>query len=63
MAKKPSGLGRGLGDLLEDNAPEIKTKTSSRVVLRNDEKKISVSSAELFPDSKPKNKSLKANYR
>ena len=25
MAKKTSGLGRGLGDLLEDNTPEIRS--------------------------------------
>ena len=62
MAKKPSGLGRGLGDLLMDNAPEVATKTGSRVVLREDEKKITTSTADLF-ESKPKNKSLKANYR
>ena len=34
MAKKPSGLGRGLGDLLEDNSPEVRTK--SNVVLRGE---------------------------
>ena len=28
MQKKPSGLGRGLGDLLEDNAPEITKSTT-----------------------------------
>jgi len=31
MAKKPSGLGRGLGDLLEDNAPEIRREQGSAV--------------------------------
>lgn len=61
MQKKPSGLGRGLGDLLEDNSPEI-TKSSTRVVIRTDDKKISVSTAELYTE-KPKNKSVKANYR
>lgn len=62
MQKKPSGLGRGLGDLLEDNSPEI-TKSSSRVVIRAaEDKKISVSTAELYTE-KPKNKSVKANYR
>lgn len=62
MAKKPSGLGRGLGDLLEDNAPVVTTKTSSKVVIRNEEKRVSVTTPELY-ESKPKNKSLKANYR
>ena len=33
MSKKTSGLGRGLGDLLEDNAPELKSAT----VIRRDE--------------------------
>ena len=33
MAKKPSGLGRGFGDLLDDNSLEIQTKSS--VVLRS----------------------------
>lgn len=32
MAKKMSGLGRGLGDLLEDNNPEIRNR--GNVVLR-----------------------------
>ena len=35
MAKKPSGLGRGLGDLLEDNTPEIQTNKST-VIIKND---------------------------
>lgn len=61
MQKKPSGLGRGLGDLLEDNAPEIR-KNTSKVIIRTDDKNVSVSTAELYP-TKPKNKSLKANYR
>ena len=34
MAKKPSGLGRGLGDLLEDNTPEIRRGQGS--VVRKD---------------------------
>ncbi len=63
MAKKPSGLGRGLGDLLDDNAPQITSKTSSKVVLRAEEKKVSVSGTSELYESKPKNKSLKANYR
>ena len=62
MQKKPSGLGRGLGDLLEDNAPEI-ARGSARVVIRTaEDKKISVTTAELYTE-KPKNKSVKSNYR
>ncbi|MBQ8140524.1 MAG: hypothetical protein IJ038_02380 [Clostridia bacterium] len=62
MAKKPAGLGRGLGELLEDNTPEITTKNTSKVTIRTESKKVSVSTAELY-ENKPKNKSLKANYR
>ena len=36
MAKKPSGLGRGLGDLLEDNSLEVRNR--GNVVLRGDAK-------------------------
>lgn len=37
MARKTSGLGRGLGDLLEDNTPEIRSNRGS--VLRKEEEK------------------------
>ncbi len=40
MSKKTSGLGRGLGDLLEDNAPELK---SASVVRRGEDGEVSVS--------------------
>lgn len=40
MAKKDSGLGRGLGDLLFDNTPEI--KTSGSVIKRDGDREISV---------------------
>lgn len=44
MSKKTSGLGRGLGDLLADNAPEVRV---SGTVVRNDgEKMTSVSNTE-----------------
>ena len=61
MAKKPSGLGRGLGDLLDDNKPVI-TKTQPKVVIRKEQEKVTVSTADIY-QAKPKNKSLKANYR
>ena len=35
MAKKSSGLGRGLGDLLEDNMPRV--NQTHRVVLKKEE--------------------------
>lgn len=62
MQKKPSGLGRGLGDLLEDNSPVLTRNSSAKVVIRTEEKKITVSTAEIY-ETKPKNKSLKANFR
>ena len=40
MAKKDSGLGRGLGDLLFDNTPEI--RTSGNVIKRDGDKEIYV---------------------
>ncbi len=62
MAKKPSGLGRGLGDLLDDNTPEVK-KSTSGVVIRQSETPARPTSSLYDKDKKPKNKSLKANYR
>ena len=59
--KKPSGLGRGLGELLEDNAPQV-GKSTAKVVVRTESKDVNVSTAELY-EKKPKNKSLKANFR
>ena len=63
MAKKPSGLGRGLGELLEDNAPVFEGKSGAKVVVRNDTSLERPQKATYVPESKPKNKSLKANYR
>ena len=72
MAKKPSGLGRGLGDLLEDNNPEILGRGS--VVLRGDTKSSSekTESSVVIPplgcapkslyEEKPK-RSIKANFK
>ena len=68
-AKKPSGLGRGLGELLEDNAPVVKER-SSTVSVRKDGATIRITpegsakreTKALF-ESKPKNLSVKANYR
>ena len=71
MAKKPSGLGRGLGDLLEDNTPTIRGGQGSAVRIGS----VSVSSPSSAdtklsaPAPKPlyaevhKNKSLKANFK
>lgn len=69
MAKKPAGLGRGLGDLLEDNTPEIQTNKST-VVINNDGKPIRITpkgSAPIEPkalyEQKHKNRSVKANFK
>ena len=65
MAKtKPSGLGRGLGDLLEDNAPDVKKNTTKVIVRTDDGEKVMRSGPDIYEkDKKPKNKSLLANYR
>ena len=66
MANKPSGLGRGLGDLLEDNTPSLRTQKPS-VVIRTAEQEppkplpnslYEVKTKPLF-ETKPRNKSLK----
>ena len=62
MAKKPAGLGRGLGDLFEDNKPFVTDAQHAKVVLRKEDKSSAVSTAELY-ETKPKNKSVKANFR
>ncbi|MGM9683890.1 MAG: hypothetical protein ACI3XQ_09855 [Eubacteriales bacterium] len=70
MAKKPSGLGRGLGDLFDDNSASVGTN-ASKVVIRNDthsasgkNAETSKKSADLYDkDRKPKNKSVLSNYR
>lgn len=69
MAKKPSGLGRGLGDLLEDNTPSIRTPQPSVVVRQGQGKETpaarplpnslyEIKTKPLF-ETKPRNKSLK----
>lgn len=64
MAKKPSGLGRGLGDLFEDNAPEVTTDKSKVIVRHPDGDKNMKSGPDLFEkDKKPKNRSVLQNYR
>jgi hypothetical protein len=68
MAEKPSRLGRGLGDLLDDNSPSIRSQKPS-VVIRSGETQVRskpVINNKLYDttpkplfESKPKNKSLK----
>ena len=69
MPKKPSGLGRGLEELLEDNTPEIATNRST-VVIKNDGKPIRITPKGTAPiepkslyETKPKNRSVKANFK
>ena len=69
MAKKPSGLGRGLGDLLEDNTPSLRTQQPSVVVRTGESREApaprtmpnslyEIKTKPLF-ETKPRNKSLK----
>jgi hypothetical protein len=68
MTEKPSRLGRGLGDLLDDNSPSIRSQKPS-VVIRSGETQVRskpVINNKLYDttpkplfESKPKNKSLK----
>ena len=69
MTKKPSGLGRGLGELLDDNTPEVRSGKGS-VVLKNGNDRIRITPSEsiqkqekpLFEET-PKSRSIKANFR
>ena len=83
MAKKMSGLGRGLGDLFEDNAPEVRQGQGSVVrqdggpigvtpppvvstvtIKQSEQKEIFYSSTpKSLYEERPKNKSLKANFK
>ena len=68
-AKKPSGLGRGLGELLEDNTPDMREGRGS-VTVRKEGESIRVTPAgsakietkSLF-ETKHKNRSVKANFK
>ena len=67
--KKLSGLGRGLGDMLEDNNPTVREGRST-VTIRKEGETIRVTplgsteikTKTLF-ESKPKNRSVKANFK
>lgn len=69
MAKKPSGLGRGLGDLLEDNTPEV--KSGGTVIKKSENGAIHITPPSPTVSSKPKglyddlpkNRSIKANFK
>ena len=67
--KKQGGLGRGLGELLEDNTPDMREGRGS-VVVKNEGGSIKITpvgstevkTKSLF-DTKPKNRSVKANFK
>ena len=72
MPKKPSGLGRGLGDLLEDNAPSLRTQQPSVVIRTGQSGEVPPPPQRTLPknslyeiktkplfETKPRNKSLK----
>lgn len=67
--KKPSGLGRGLGDLLDDNTPDVR-EGRSKVTVQTEGDVIKIT-PEVSQTGAPKalfetpkrNKSLKANFR
>lgn len=72
MNKKPSGLGRGLDELLDDNTPSLReNKGKPLVEARGDVKEIKktpvTSLYDTTPkslyDTKPRTKSVKANYK
>ena len=73
MAKKPSGLGRGLGELLEDNAPAFRQGQGSAIRIETKPSPSANPSKPVTPISTPapkplyaeihKNKSLKANFK
>ncbi len=73
MAKKAAGLGRGLGELMEDNTPTI--RRGGTVIRRDEQGSVSVtppapantSGVEIRPkglyDGLPKTNSIKANFK
>ena len=69
MAKRSSGLGRGLGELLDDNAPDISPNRST-VVVKTSGDPIRITPRGTAPtepkslyETKPKNRSVKANFK
>lgn len=68
--KKPSGLGRGLGELLDDNTPDIREGRSKVTVLtEGDVIKITpettteIGAPKALFETPKKNKSVKANFK
>lgn len=72
MPKKPSGLGRGLDELLDDNTPSLRQNNGKPLVEAKQEaptKKITsvLSLYDTTPkslyDTKPRTKSVKSNFK
>lgn len=67
--KKPSGLGRGLGEMLDENTPDIRAEHSN-VTIRKEGESIRVTpvgsteikTKTLF-ETKHKNRSVKSNFK
>lgn len=69
VQKKPSGLGRGLGELLDDNTPDLREDRGS-VSIKHEKDTIRITplgSAEIKPkdlfEPQHKNRSVKANFK
>ena len=68
--KKPSGLGRGLGELLDDNTPDIRESHTPSVTVRKEGESIiitpvgstEIKTKNLF-ETKHKNRSVKSNFK
>lgn len=73
MPKKPSGLGRSLGDLLEDNTPSFRAEKGSASIRQGEETiQIAAVAPEAPPKAEPKslydtpkhkNRSVIANFK
>ena len=72
MPKKPSGLGRGLDDLLDDNTLSLREKKGKPLVEAKGEaveRKVTPISSlydttpKSLYDTKPRTKSVKSNYK
>ena len=75
MQKKPSGLGRGLDELLDDNTPSLRENKGKPLVeargeVSSDKQKSTASTATLYGnttkslfDTKPRTKSVRSNFK
>lgn len=73
MQKKPSGLGRGLDELLDDNTPSMREKKGKPLVEAKGEATVENKTTPITSlydttpkslyDTKPRTKSVKSNYK